>query len=156
MEGCKPSRRSFICQPGVVSVWRDIVWILTLLRGETCTSEHLHEDVNALADLIPSVEHFKWVLNGPSVPQTSWLLCQPSALSPLESRVRWLYILHCFFPPFTLEWISRIIWEGPLSSPSHPLFPSFHCSFLSLFLFLHLSCLTLCLYCPLSPSPCLL
>lgn len=54
---------------------------------------------------------------------------------------------------FTLEWI---ICEGTLSSPSHPLFPSFHCSFLSLFLFLDLSCLTLCLYCPRSPSPCLL
>lgn len=127
-----------------------------LATGARQVHQYLHEDVNALAGLIPNVQQFKWVLNGLSVPHTSWHLCQPSALSPLESGVRWLCILHCFFFPFTLEWISRIIWEGPLSSPSHPLFPSFHCSFLSLFLFLHLSCLTLCLYCPLSPSPCLL
>lgn len=43
----------------------------------------------------------------------------------------------------------------PLSSTSHPLFPSSHCSFLSPFLFLSLPYPVVSLYCPLSPSPCL-
>lgn len=70
---------------------------------------YLFEDVNALADLFPSVQQFKWVLNGLNVPHTSWLLCQPSALSPLESRVRWLYI-SLFFPPLHLNGFPGLSW----------------------------------------------
>lgn len=74
-----------------------------LATGARQVHQYLHEDVNALAGLIPNVQQFKWVLNGLSVPHTSWHLCQPSALSPLESGVRWLYILHCFFFPLHLN-----------------------------------------------------